>query len=97
MKTAVLLESRRDMRELPLNPETEIRFQLPQAGHVVVKIYNLLGEEVRTLVDEQRETGYHAVHWDGKDKNGNPVASGIYLYKLRAGEFSDVKKMSFIR
>jgi hypothetical protein len=79
------------------NPETEIRFQLPKANHVVLKIYNLLGEEVRTLVDEQREAGYQAVRWDGKDKNGKPVASGVYLYKLRAGNFSDVKKMSLLR
>jgi hypothetical protein len=81
----------------PFNPETEIRFQLPQASHVVLKIFNILGEEIRTLVDEQREAGYHRVRWDGKDKNGNPVASGIYLYKLQAENFSDVKKMSLLR
>jgi hypothetical protein len=79
------------------NPETEIRFQLPKASHVVVKIFNLLGKEVRTLVDEQREAGYHSVHWEGKDKNGKLVASGVYLYQLQAGSFSQVKKMSFIR
>jgi hypothetical protein len=89
----------------PFNPETEIRFQLPKAGHVVMKIYNLLGEEIRTLVDEQREAGYHTVRWDGKDKNGKPVASGVYLYQLRASDtstglrqgFSQVKKMSLLR
>jgi hypothetical protein len=89
----------------PFNPETEIRFALPQASHVVAKIYNLLGEEVRTLVDEQREAGYHTLRWDGKDKNGKSVASGVYLYQLQVvdpvnggtGSFSQVKKMSFIR
>ncbi len=81
----------------PFNPETEIRFALPQASHVVVKIFDLLGGEVRTLVDEQREAGFHRVHWDGKDKNGKAVASGIYLYQLRAGSFSHVKKMSLLR
>jgi parallel beta-helix repeat protein len=81
----------------PFNPETEIRFQLPQASHVVLKIYNLLGEEVRTLVDEQRDTGYHAVRWDGKDNNGKPVTSGVYLYQLRTESFSRVKKMSLLR
>jgi flagellar hook assembly protein FlgD len=79
------------------SPETEIRFALPQASHAVVKIYNLLGEEVRTLVDEQLETGYHAVRWGGKDKNGKFVASGIYLYQLQAGTFREVKKMSLLR
>jgi hypothetical protein len=81
----------------PFNPETEIRFALPQASHVALKIFNMIGEEVRTLVDEQREAGYHTVGWDGKDKNGKPVASGIYLYKLQAENFSDVKKMSLLR
>lgn len=81
----------------PFNPETQIRFALPQASHVVVKIFNLLGEEVHTLVDEWREAGHHGVRWDGRDKNGNTVASGIYLYQLQAGSFSQVKKMSLVR
>jgi len=89
----------------PFNPETEIRFAIPQASHVVVKIFNIVGAEIRTLVDEQREAGYHRVHWDGKDKTGKLVASGVYLYQLRAGNsstgsergFSQVKKMSLLR
>jgi hypothetical protein len=81
----------------PFNPETEIRFALPQASHVVIKIFNLLGEEVRTLVDEQREAGYHSMRWDGKDKNGKLVASGVYLYQLQAGTFFKVKKMALLR
>ena len=81
----------------PFNPETEIRFALPQASHVVVKICNLLGEEIRLLVDEQRDAGYHRVRWDGKDKNGNAVASGVYLYQLQAGTFYEVKKMTLLR
>jgi hypothetical protein len=81
----------------PFNPETEIRFQLPQAGFVVIKIFNILGEEIRTLADAQYDAGYHRVRWDGKDKNGKSVASGVYLYQLRAGRFSQVKKMGLIR
>ena len=68
-----------------------------RASHVVVKIFNLVGAEIRTLVDEPRDAGYHRVHWDGKDKNRNVVASGVYLYQLRAGSFSQVKKMSLLR
>jgi len=87
----------------PFNPETEIRFALPQASHIVVKIFNLLGAEIRSLVDEQRETGYHRVRWDGKDNHGNAVSSGIYFYHLNAPStgsgraFSQVKKMSLVR
>jgi hypothetical protein len=81
----------------PFNPETEIRFQLPEASHVVVKIFNTVGEEIRTLVDEQYASGYHRVHWDGKDRHGNAVASGVYLYQLRAGSVSQVRKMSLLR
>jgi len=81
----------------PFNPETEIRFQFPEANHVVIRIFNTLGEEIRTLVDGQYEAGYHGVHWDGKDKNGIPVSSGIYLYQLEAVTFSQIRKMSLIR
>ncbi len=81
----------------PFNPETDIRFQLPHASQVTVKIFNVLGEEVRTLVEARFEAGYHNVRWDGKDKNGKPAASGVYFYELRAGNFSQVKKMSLLR
>jgi alpha-amylase len=79
------------------NPETEIRFQLPEASHVVVKIFNTLGKEIRTLVNASYQPGYHNVRWDGKDENGNPVASGVYFYQLQAGNFSQMKKMSLLR
>ncbi len=81
----------------PFNPETEIRFQLPQASHVVLRIYNTLGEEIRTLADGQYAAGYHRVRWDGKNRNGNPVPSGIYFYQFRAATFSQVKKMNLLR
>ena len=81
----------------PFNPETEIRFQLPEASHVVIRIINTLGQEIRILAERQYETGYHNVRWDGKDNNGNLVSSGIYLYQLKAGAFSQIKKMSLIR
>jgi len=81
----------------PFNPETEIRFQLPEANHVVIRIFNTLGKEIRTLVEGQYEAGYYRVRWDGKDDNGKSLASGVYLFQLRAGSFSQVKKMSLIR
>jgi len=81
----------------PFNPETEIRFNLPEANHVVLKIYNILGQEVRTLADQLYGAGQHTVRWDGKDRNGIQLSSGIYFYWLQAGEFNQVKKMSLLR
>ena len=60
-------------------------------------MYDVLGREVATLVDAQYEAGYHSVRWDGKDKNGYSVSSGVYLYKLEAGSFTQVKKMCLVR
>ncbi len=76
---------------------SDIRFQLPHASQVTVKIFNTLGEEIRTLAQARFDAGHHRVHWDGNDGTGKPVASGVYLYQLRAGEFSQVRKMSLVR
>jgi hypothetical protein len=89
----------------PFNPSTEIRFQLPEAGHVIVRIFNALGQEIRRLADEQYGAGVHSVRWDGKDNAGNAVASGVYLYQLQVvdsakggtGNFSQVQKMNLLR
>ncbi len=76
----------------PFNPSTTIQFSLPQAGIVTLKIYNLLGEEVKTLVDEYRELGNHSVQF-----NANSLASGIYFYRIQAGSFNQVKKMLLLK
>jgi hypothetical protein len=81
----------------PFNPETEIRFQLPQASQVVIKIFNMLGREMITLTDRQLEAGYHRIRWNGRDKHGNSLASGVYFYQLRAGGFNQVRRMSLLR
>ena len=81
----------------PFNPETEIRFQIPEAGYVVLKIYSILGQKIRVLTEAYYEAGYHSLRWDARDNAGNPVPSGVYLYQLRAGEFSQVRKMSLMR
>ncbi len=81
----------------PFNPETEIRFQIPEATHVVLKIYNMIGQEIRTLIDADYDLGSHLVHWDGKDNHGQAVASSVYLYRLQAGSFVKVRKMSLVR
>jgi hypothetical protein len=68
----------------PFNPSAKIEYALPVRGSVILKIYNLLGVEVRTLVDATQTAGQHAVTWDGKDNLGRDMASGIYLYRLEA-------------
>jgi len=81
----------------PFNPSTTIRFQIPRAEHVELKIFNGLGQEVRTLVDAQYEIGQHSVVWDGKDNRGFAVASGIYICRMLAGENAQTRKMNLVR
>jgi hypothetical protein len=77
----------------PFNPETEIRFELPQPAQVDLKIYNMLGQVVRTVTSRTYEAGFHAVRWNGKDDAGNRVASGVYIYRMRAGEFVAIRRL----
>ncbi len=77
----------------PFNPETEIRYDLPKASRVTLTIYNLAGQMVQTLVDGTIPAGSHTVHWNGRDTFGRRMASGIYFYRLRAGEFVQTRKM----
>jgi lysophospholipase L1-like esterase len=81
----------------PFNPETKIRFQLPGAGQVVLKIYDLLGREVRTLVDDRKGAGYHVVQWDARDNFGQQVSSGVYYYQIIADQFRQTKRMLLLR
>jgi len=77
----------------PFNPATQIHYQLPQAVQVSLTIYNMLGQEVRKLVNAQQPAGYHTAIWDGRDNAGRPVPTGIYHYRLQAGSFTMTKKM----
>jgi len=81
----------------PFNPSTTIRFELPEATHVKITIYNTLGMQVKTVINDERNPGYHSVEWDGKDEAGNTVASGIYLYKMEAGKFTATNKMILMK
>ena len=81
----------------PFNPATTIIYSLPQAEHVVLEIYNSNGQKVRTLVDEVVSSGEHSVIWDATSDNNEKVATGIYLYKMTAGDFVDSKKMSLVK
>jgi hypothetical protein len=81
----------------PFNPKTMIRFALPKDSWVKLEVYNILGQKVKTLVDEKLAAGVKEVEWDGKDGKGLEVASGIYFYKIKADNFSDVKKMVMLK
>ncbi|MCB9358274.1 MAG: T9SS type A sorting domain-containing protein, partial [Calditrichaeota bacterium] len=81
----------------PFNPTTEIRFDLPEAIHAELKVFNILGQEVVTLVDDVRNPGAYRVLWDGKNAGGMTVASGVYVYQLKTANFTNAKKMVLIR
>jgi flagellar hook assembly protein FlgD len=69
-----------------------INYQIPMTNEVELSIYNLLGQNVATLVDEKQNAGYHQVEWDASG-----FASGIYYYRIEAGKFADVKKMILLK
>jgi hypothetical protein len=81
----------------PFNPATTIKFATPRSGMVDLKIYDLAGRHVRTLVNGQKTAGYHSVMWDGTDHKGRGVASGAYYYRLQAEGFEETQKMLLIK
>jgi hypothetical protein len=81
----------------PFNPQTVIKYDLPEAGYVNITVYNILGQKVKTLVDEDQEAGYKSVNWDGKDEEGKETASGIYFYKIMTKGFEKTKKMILLK
>lgn len=76
----------------PFNPGTTIKFSIPQSSNVTLKVFNTLGQEVKTLLNQNMESGVHTINFDASDLN-----SGIYFYKLDAGQFSEVRKMTLIK
>ncbi len=81
----------------PFNPSTMIRYSLPQAGIVKLVVYDILGREVRTLVNGAMSAGQQETEWDGKNSNGKTVGSGIYFYRLTAGRFTATRKMTLVK
>jgi len=81
----------------PFNPSTTIRFGLPKAAHVTVEIYNLLGQRVRKIDLGKMVPGYHQIVWDGRTEKGNLCSSGVYLFRLKAGNYSAARKMMLLR
>jgi len=81
----------------PFNPETRIYFEIPDAQQVKVVIYNMLGQKVRTLINDGFNPGFHIINWDGCDDSGNIVPTGIYIYRIKAGSFIASKKMMMMK
>jgi hypothetical protein len=81
----------------PFNPATRIRYQLPEAAEVRLSIFNLLGQEIKTLVQKSQPAGYYTVVWDGTDHAGAAVASGIYLYRIAAGKHLQTRRMVLLK
>ena len=81
----------------PFNPSTVIGYQLPESGFVRLAIYNLLGQQVRVLVNERKDAGSFTATWDGTDALGRRVASGVYMYRMQAGSFSDTRRMLLLK
>ncbi len=77
----------------PFNATTKIRYELPEASNVTVTVHNVLGQEIRCLVDAKQPAGYYTAFWDGKDGFGRELSSGIYIIRLHAGEIMSAKKI----
>lgn len=87
----------------PFNPTTTIQYALPTASTVSLKIYNILGQEVATLVDQVQTAGYHTAMWNGRNQYGSQVATGVYFYRIEAkgadgaAPFTNLKKMLLVK
>jgi flagellar hook assembly protein FlgD len=81
----------------PFNPTTTIRFGLKEPARVQLTIYDAAGRLVRQLIDDSRPARHYTVTWDGRDRAGQSVASGVYFCRLTAGSFKETKKMVLIR
>jgi len=81
----------------PFNPTTVIRYQVPEKTAVTLKIYNILGQQVKTLVNERKLPGYYSIQWQGDNDSDTHVSSGIYIYRMIAGSFIKSKTMVLVR
>ena len=81
----------------PFNPSTEIRFSLPRRSAIRLTVFNLLGQEVVTLANGDHMAGEYRLIWDGRDRSGEAVASGLYFYRLEAGAYSQTRKMVLVK
>jgi len=81
----------------PFNPVTTLRYELPENGLVNITIYDMLGRQVKTLINQTQDAGYKSIIWDATNDYGKPVSAGIYLYQIQAGEYMQTKKMVLLK
>jgi hypothetical protein len=81
----------------PFNPTTSIKYQIAENANVSLTVYNMLGQQVKSLITGQQEAGYYTVNWDGTNEYGSKVASGIYIYRLQAGKYIQTLKMNLLK
>jgi len=81
----------------PFNPETSIKYRIPKTSQVTIEVFNQLGQRVQTLVNEKKPAGTYHAKWNGLDESGQAVVSGVYFYRMQAGDFSAMRKMALVR
>ena len=81
----------------PFNPFTKMDYTLPKRSRVVISIYNVLGQEVKTIINREQEYGYHSITWDGIDNRGKQMSSGVYFARMNSNSFSQTKKMLLVK
>ncbi len=80
----------------PFNPKTLVKYALPKESHVVIQVYNVLGQMIAILLDAEMPEGYHLVKWNGRSSAGQKVSAGIYLVRMQAGNFVKTQKMMLL-
>ena len=81
----------------PFNPTTTIRYDVKTGATVRIDIYSAIGQHIKTLVNQRHAAGNYSIEWQGTDESGTPVGSGIYMYRMRSGQFETTRKMIFLR
>ena len=81
----------------PFNPITTLRYDLPENSLVTITIYDILGRQVKTLINQTQDAGYKSVIWNATNNKGQPVPAGLYLYTIQAGEYRQTKKMILLK
>ena len=81
----------------PFNPTTTIGFELPEKQFVSIEIFNLLGQQINSLMKETLDVGRYSVNWNGKNKNGIPVQSGVYFVRMRSGNYIKTSKLMLLK
>ena len=81
----------------PFNPITTLGYDLPEKLFVTISIYNMLGNQIKVLVNRYEGAGFKSVQWDATDSMGRAVSAGVYLYKIEAGEFVETRKMVLLK